>query len=411
MKLKIENIGPIEYCDMDINDISVIVGKNASGKSSIGKALFSVLHSISDSQKEVFKQELDSFLERTLNEILRLIGNELDEKIIYYIEILTRGSNEKRWDDVLITLKEFKENKKATKDEKLKEAFGKISLMENFIEANYSSKESKRRILNQILEIEFGNIVKFEKKSAKILLDTLNISTESNNGKLKFDYDEEKKYLYNDAILIESPIILNIFDDLRVNFTGYGHNSYLMKVLTEVDENSGLFKDIEDRKLKSIEEQIRDIISGNLYYDSNLRKIRFEDDSRRELKLSDLAAGVKSLGLLLMVLRKIKANTVLILDEPEVYLHPEWQFVLASIISLISKELGIKILITTHSSIFLEALELNGKKYKLNNNYYYCDNGEVSKVESKNMNEVYKKVNGNIYDMLDKLNLELEGDE
>ncbi|MGL5056002.1 MAG: hypothetical protein ACRC6A_01350, partial [Fusobacteriaceae bacterium] len=88
-----------------------------------------------------------------------------------------------------------------------------------------------------------------------------------------------------------------------------------------------------------------------------------------------------------------------------------WQFVLAEIISLISKDLGIKILITTHSSLFLEALELNGKRYKLNNDYYYCDNGTVSKVESENMNEVYKKVNGNIYDMLDKLNLEIEVDK
>ncbi|MGL6100766.1 MAG: ATP-binding protein [Fusobacteriaceae bacterium] len=405
MRLKIENIGPIEHCDMNINDISVVVGKNASGKSTIGKALFSVLHSISDSQKEVYKQELDRFLERTLDEILRLINDGLD------IEILTRDSNEKRWDKVLDNLKEFKEKNKATKDEKLKEGFGKISLFENFIEANYSSKESKKRILNEVLKIEFGNIVKFQKDYADINLDNLNAKIESENLKVKFNYDEEKNYLYNDAILIESPIVLNIFDNLRVNFTGYGHNSYLMKTLSERDETSGLFKDIEDRKLKNIELKIKEIISGNLYYDLNLRKIKFEDESKRELKLSDLAAGVKSLGLMLMVLRKIKANTVLILDEPEVHLHPEWQFVLAEIISLISKDLGIKILITTHSSLFLEALELNGKKYKLSNNYYYCDNGTVSKVESENMNEVYKKVNGNIYDMLDKLNLEIEVDE
>ena len=118
---------------------------------------------------------------------------------------------------------------------------------------------------------------------------------------------------------------------------------------------------------------------------------------------------MKSLGLLLMVIRKIKANTVLILDEPEVHLHPEWQFVLGEIINLISKEMGIKILVTTHSSLFLESLELHGRKYNLKNNYYYCEDGKVSRVEQENINEVYKKVNGNIYDMLDKLNLEIEG--
>lgn len=411
MRLKIENIGPIENGNMELNDISVVVGKNASGKSSIGKALFSVLHSISDSQKEVYKEELDGFLERTLNETLRLVGNGIDDDTFTLIQSLRVNYVEKEWNRVLEILKEFKEKNKSTNNEKFKDAFGKISLIENFVEANYSSKESKRRILNEILKMEFGNIIKFDKEHSEIILDSLNVNIKSGDQKIRFNYDENKNYLYNDAVLIESPIVLNIFDNLRVKFTGYGHASYLMKILTERDEESGLFKDIEDRKLKGIEEKIKKIISGNLYYDSSLRKIKFEDESKRELNLSDLAAGVKSLGLLLMVIRNIKDNTVLILDEPEVHLHPEWQFVLATIISLISKELGIKILITTHSSFFLEALELNGRKYKLENNYYYCENGEVSKVESENMNEVYKKVNGNIYDMLDELNLEIEGDE
>ena len=408
MKVRIKNVGLIENCEMDIEDISVIVGKNASGKSTIGKVIFSILHSISDSQKNVYEEELDKFLSKNLDDILRLIATHLDDKNTNYIKLMNRSVIKKNWEEILFILKEFKEENKDLDNLKLNEIFGKISMMQNFVESDYSSKGSKKRILKRIFEEEFGTLVKLGKEYSEISLDDLNIKYESE--KISMDFDEKKKYLYNDAVLIESPIILNIFDRKNVNFIGYSHNSYLMKTLTEKSEEDGLFKDIENKKTDRIEDKIKKIISGNLYYDSKTMEIKFEDNLKRELKLSDLAAGVKSLGLLLMVLRKIKGNTVLILDEPEVHLHPEWQFVLAEIISLISKEMGIKILIATHSSLFLEALELNGRKYGLNNNYYYCENAEVIKVLPENMNEAYKKVNGNIYDMLDRLNLEIEAD-
>ena len=120
MRLKLENVGPIESCDMELNDISVVVGKNASGKSSIGKALFSVLHSISNSQKEVYKEELDGFLERTLNETLRLIGNGIDDDTFTLIQNLRVNYVEKEWDRVLELLKEFEEKNKSTNNEKFK---------------------------------------------------------------------------------------------------------------------------------------------------------------------------------------------------------------------------------------------------------------------------------------------------
>jgi predicted ATPase len=38
--IKISNFGPIEECDMDINQFTVLTGPQASGKSTIAKAIY-----------------------------------------------------------------------------------------------------------------------------------------------------------------------------------------------------------------------------------------------------------------------------------------------------------------------------------------------------------------------------------
>ncbi len=45
MKLYLENIGKLSNTNIDIDGITVIAGKNGTGKSTIGKALYSVFSS------------------------------------------------------------------------------------------------------------------------------------------------------------------------------------------------------------------------------------------------------------------------------------------------------------------------------------------------------------------------------
>jgi len=47
----------------------------------------------------------------------------------------------------------------------------------------------------------------------------------------------------------------------------------------------------------------------------------------------------------------------LILDEPEIHLHPEWQMVYAEAIVQMQKEFELTVLITSHSSAFVRAIE------------------------------------------------------
>ena len=91
----------------------------------------------------------------------------------------------------------------------------------------------------------------------------------------------------------------------------------------------------------------------------------------------------------------IVQNTTLILDEPEVHLHPDWQVSLAEVIVLLQKEMGLHILINTHSPYFLRAIEVYSQKYEIDScvKYYLSYNEEdVSKMKdvTLDISKIYK---------------------
>ena len=76
-----------------------------------------------------------------------------------------------------------------------------------------------------------------------------------------------------------------------------------------------------------------------------------DEEDEKKLNIVNYSSGMKTFYLIKSLLEKgvIRENGTLILDEPEVHLHPEWQLKFAEIIVLLQKEFGLHILINTHS--------------------------------------------------------------
>ena len=93
----------------------------------------------------------------------------------------------------------------------------------------------------------------------------------------------------------------------------------------------------------------------------------------------------------------IEYNGTIILDEPEIHLHPEWQLLFAELIVLIQKEFNMHILLNTHSPYFLRAIQVYSAKYKIADKcrYYLSevsnDRAEIIDV-TDNIEEVYAKL-------------------
>lgn len=130
--------------------------------------------------------------------------------------------------------------------------------------------------------------------------------------------------------------------------------------------------------------------------------------------MKNTASGVKQLGLIqrLLLNRALNENSFIIMDEPEVNLHPEWQLKLAEIIVLMIDELDIPLFINSHSPHFIEALEVYSGKYGLvdESKFYLSEedeNGKYAfrKIERKNLNQLYDNL-GKPYEIIDEIRIE-----
>ncbi len=102
-----------------------------------------------------------------------------------------------------------------------------------------------------------------------------------------------------------------------------------------------------------------------------------------------------------MLLQKgiLNSNSLLIIDEPEVHLHPTWQVKYAEILVRLSKEFAIPIVLTSHSPYFIEAIEAYSKKHKYEDstNFYFAkknEDGLSSKIIDVNnsLNKIYSSI-------------------
>lgn len=79
-----------------------------------------------------------------------------------------------------------------------------------------------------------------------------------------------------------------------------------------------------------------------------------DEDSSKEIDVASLSTGLKAFVILkqLLLNGNLQDKDVIVLDEPEIHLHPEWQMLYAEIIVLLQKKYNFHIVVTTHSAHF-----------------------------------------------------------
>ncbi|WP_302581311.1 AAA family ATPase [uncultured Bacteroides sp.] len=122
-----------------------------------------------------------------------------------------------------------------------------------------------------------------------------------------------------------------------------------------------------------------------------------EEDAIRQLKLSyrradgrifelkDCATGIKSFSVLQLLLKNgfLQKDTLLIIDEPEAHLHPQWIVEYARMIVLLHKEIGVKFFIASHSTDMVSAIRYIAAKegVQADLNFYLAEDSEETPYE------------------------------
>lgn len=410
MRLELGNVGKISSANIELNGITVIAGENNTGKSTIGKMLFCVFHAFYRIEEQIREERvksisrvLSSYYHEAANRFTRSFNTmDLAELIVERKEIFLG--------DIRLIVKEV-EDYFVNKDKHF-ERYMDQDALEKLAKRIYTfldlkDSEIQKIILQKRLEAEFAmkvghlNNVK-QKATVKLSIknDCIDFAVIKNEDIIISNYMNLNK----EIIYIDDPFILDDLGNFRwhifANEFEHRHD-LLMKLASDkkAEEFSVVDELIVQKKLEKILNKMCDVCDGNIMSEDSDSFIYKTDRLNGNLKMVNLSTGMKSFVILRRLLQNgnIDENGIIILDEPEIHLHPEWQLRFAEIIVLIQKEFNTNILLNTHSPYFLNAIEVYSEKYKIDKscNYYLAneENGMTSIEDVTNETEkIYAKL-------------------
>ena len=405
MNFQIRDFGPIKEANFKIGKINVIGGHNATGKSSASKLLYCFLKAGCNKRQDFAYESITS----SLISLTRSLKQERHERYklrnMDFSELLDEYEQSK---EEYLSSEEHNQNKFINDD---------IELMDDFLdEVQKNNDLFYLSMLRNLLRIEFKN--------------------NNFNGEISFSEESDENLVHLDSLLshsfdmfqkIKPECYLDIYDvfymdslsllDLnsrmnsrfrlrRLNY--YDHIDYLLLILKDSEDSHADMLEDRNSLLKSTEEKIKKIINGQIEFNNN--KFTYVSKNSETCAMEDTASGIKQIGIVQLLLSnyKLKKDSFLIIDEPEVNLHPEWQIKFAEILVLLAKELNITIYINTHSPMFIEAMSLYSEYYDLLDDTFvyltekYCEGFRFKQINPKDMGAVYENLS-RPYDDLDDI--------
>lgn len=432
MRFQIDNIGKVKHADIIIDGITVIGGDNDTGKSTVGRALSSFFTSCFDVDEKIKDDRIGAITGVFANaaylssvtlvpkskQILNHIINEKD-KYINNRELLIEPVNK---------ILEF--NKLSAED--LFGIYDSKKYVDNIVLQmtdilKLSGTDIMCRFINRIFADEFSGQINnlYVDEPAK-----MNLNIKGQNMKLLFENNRIKDVSDSGIFSLQiAPVYID--DPLAIDFLSpksrYSENwrrkdnktsSLINKLLKERSDTAVSNELIIDEKFNEIFSQVSNISELKIVGNNDEQGKSYQDaNSGKVLEIANLSTGLKSFLILKRLIENgsIENRGLVIIDEPEVHLHPEWQLLYAELIVLMQKTFNLHILINTHSPYFLRAIEVYSAKHKISDrcNYYLSgldDNFAVFEDCTSCIEKIYAKLASPL-NMLDQIKMELENNE
>lgn len=407
MKLTINNIGKLKNAEVVIDGITVITGENDTGKSTVGKVLWSVFNGFYEIDEKVYNEKV-SELTKIVDKLMKEKGyNKITDNFKDFFGIFDRTEEK-------IAIELLKNNKNYSEDE-IKIIINnykkdlKIENISNFVQEinetlKISDKEIIKVIVSRIMNKEFHNQINAVFSKEKMNIGEISLKIKDKEIDLKIENNEisdvQNYFLINkETMYIDNPFILDSYD-----FEDENHQTHLATNVFSENENSVISEIKVKKKLNNIYQKLNSVLGGEILENKNSKFVYRKNGE--DIDLKNLSTGLKTFAIIKMLLQNgtLEENGTIILDEPEIHLHPEWQLKFAELIVLLQREFGMHILLTTHSPYFLNAIEVFSERHKIDDKckYYVAENEENSSIikdVTGNTREIYRKLVRPIQDL------------
>ena len=409
-KYTLENIGCLDKAELEIKPLTVIAGMNSSGKTFATKSLYATLSSLHDNHfMKIFEEYFKSIdyavyrfqynLARESKDDLELIGrvqslikSEKIQTILLdtYLEQIKTLKNLEPFVEEIKLLRDYIETfiskkkhlKKYQKcknylEELVKEVENLLDFFSNPNEhlANQLDKKISKRFKKTFQVTDFDNL-KLNEKPIKIKFSNIGEMTVDKDSQIEFNFFHQgidSVQNLSNVIFLDSPIFLKLQKALTKKDESLYDSWYARLLFGKKNEEdkylSGVPKYVEylyERVTKEyidtpyfeeIRVKIKNIIKGDVLVENN--NLLYETENGKKVPMNLSAMGITSLAIIYLL---IKSNTLdkgsyLIIDEPEVHLHPAWQLLLMEILYNIAEQ-GANVVIATHSIEIIKYLEV-----------------------------------------------------
>ena len=429
MRLSLKDFGPIDEANIDLGKITVIGGENATGKSTTSKILYCFLRANSSKRQEITYGYIVNSIKDTTRDIQRYLRDQenckinfkdLQTKLTQYetqirlsahktgLEVINEIYNEikDRIDEQIIS-----DNAENEIDEK----FSGIDKLIDIVEENDAKlyvSIMKRLLKAEFSTADFNGVFNISGRNDNNNNFDFNIDFNDNDLSSDEVFKSEGWFSLNDIYYIDSFSILDLDQNLGLNDSE--HAIFLTNNLKkEADASDELFDDRRNEDIIALEDEINKIINGQFVYDNG--ELTYLPKNGEKCRMKNTASGIKQIGIIQLLLnnRKLTKNSFLVMDEPEVNLHPAWQVKFAGVLTLLVKNLNVSLYINSHSPVFIEAIDAWAYYHDLTNytKYYLSEKStekegfnNIFEVDSEELYKIYDNL-GNPYDEIDEIRI------
>lgn len=426
MKFELSNINKIKHASVEVGGLTVIAGINDSGKSTVGKTLFCTIKAITNGEGDLTEYKtriIRDYVERIYRRYhLAGLSTEVLKSTFFpprFMEEIRPYIEKDFWD---VSSFEAFLNEKLSLIEKLqlpesrkKDTLNYLHEISHIILQANNTTDLLKEAFNKAINSEFmGNIcTENTGQSSIILSDDTTISNLTLKDNMVADlYKNPDAYLsLDDITFLETPLYLQLNDFLSRGrslfdvIKGNKMNRFAPIIPYHIKD---LINKLELSKYSSPssfskEWNIESIIGGRFKYDKQIKDFCFsttKNGSKINLQTINVASGIKTFGIIQLLLEADELNSgkMLVIDEPENHLHPQWQIECAHLIVNLVKE-GIPVMVSSHSPYFIQGIRYYADMEEINDlvKYYLAENDKESDLSiiedvTNDLNRIFIKL-------------------
>lgn len=369
-KIRIENFGPINEAEVEIKQMVVFIGEQASGKSTISKLVY-FFKSLKEDLFTLIFNNLDTnedirllFIKEIQLKFYRFFGSTRhlpDFRIKYFYSSqknIELTLNAKKYLNVEFDYDFYGEI--GHEVFALLNAIKTPSTVKNTYEL-IAIEQSKNKYLKQLKSI-VDKLFEDDKPSLFVPAGRNITVTYTDQFKLDFfgnlSLESEKERKRSDRNQsVDTYLMLEFLRKIEAIKETFKENDFESLISTEL--SFGNISEEYSNVLQGAKEAIFKILKGKYVHDRFGEKIFFDSKNRRYVHLNNASSGqqeaIRILQDLFLVLLN-KENVFRVIEEPEAHLYPLAQKNLIELLAMVINNTDSQIIITTHSPYILSVI-------------------------------------------------------